>query len=37
MTCSFAYAYLYCLQDLPLVFHDGFESAGAQAWTLVVL
>ncbi len=28
--------YLYCLQDLPLLFHDGFESAGTQAWTLTV-
>jgi hypothetical protein len=36
MTCGFAYAYLYCLQDLPLVFHDGFESAGTQAWTVTV-
>lgn len=33
MTCSFAYSYLYCLQDLPLLFRDGFESAGTQAWT----
>lgn len=37
MSCGFAYAYLYCLQDLPLVFHDGFESAGTRAWTVVVL
>ena len=36
MSCGFAYAYLYCLQDLPILFHDGFESAGPQAWTLTV-
>ena len=31
--CGFPGGHLYCLQDLPLIFLDGFESAGTQAWT----
>ncbi len=35
LTCGFAYASLYCLQDLPLIFLDGFESQGTRAWSTV--
>ena len=34
--CNFEWSYLYCLQDLPLIFLDGFESAGTHAWTAAV-
>lgn len=34
--CDFQWSYLYCLQDLPLIFLDSFESHGTQAWTNVV-
>ena len=36
LTCGFAYASLYCLQDLPLIFLDGFESQGLLAWSVTV-
>jgi hypothetical protein len=34
--CDFEWGFLYCLQDLPLLFLDGFESAGTQAWSATV-
>ena len=34
--CNFLSSHLYCLQDLPLLFLDGFESAGTHAWTMTV-
>jgi hypothetical protein len=33
--CDFEWAYLYCLQDLPLVFFDGFDTGGTTAWSVV--
>ena len=36
LTCGFAYANFYCLQDLPLIFLDGFESHGTEAWSLTL-
>ena len=30
--CNYAGGRLYCLQDLPLVFGDGFESGDTDAW-----
>jgi len=27
---------IYCLQDLPLIFADGFESGDTNAWSLAV-
>lgn len=34
--CNFEWGFLYCLQNLPLLFLDGFESAGTQAWSATV-
>ncbi|KAB2965460.1 MAG: hypothetical protein F9K18_06580 [Thermoanaerobaculia bacterium] len=34
-SCDFAYSHLYCLQDLPLVFFDGFDTGGTTAWSAV--
>lgn len=31
--CDFASSHLYCLQDLPLVFGDGFESGDTAVWS----
>ena len=36
LTCGFAYANFYCLQDLPLIFLDGFESHGTEAWSVTL-
>lgn len=30
--CDFSDAFLYCLQDLPLLFFDGFDSGTTAAW-----
>jgi hypothetical protein len=35
-SCDFVWSYLYCLQDLPLVFFDGFDTGGTTAWTATV-
>ena len=35
-TCDTATNRLYCLQDLPLVFGDGFESGNTAAWSVAV-
>ncbi len=34
--CDLLASHLYCLQDLPLIFGDGFESAGTAVWSVVV-
>jgi len=36
LNCDYAYSHLYCLQDLPLVFFDGFDIGGTTAWSVVV-
>jgi hypothetical protein len=33
--CGSEYGHLYCLQDLPLVFFDGFDTGGTTAWSVV--
>lgn len=34
--CASSSGILYCLQDLPLVFFDGFDTGGMTAWSAVV-
>jgi len=34
--CDFSSSRLYCLQDLPLLFGDGFESGNAAVWSAAV-
>ena len=34
--CSYGFGHLYCLQDLPLVFADDFESGGTGVWSVAV-
>ena len=33
--CDFDSSHLYCLQDLPLLFGDGFESGSTAVWSVV--
>jgi hypothetical protein len=35
LPCDFTVSRLYCLQDLPLLFGDGFESGDTQVWSSV--
>lgn len=33
-SCDFPWHHLYCLQDAPILFIDGFESGSLSAWTV---